>query len=76
MFAAGEARMPATMRPAVAIALLVVASLLSRFGIIDLIATGYRALSWAFLFIFVPPLLAVGLYKLRRHGAGANEGSA
>ncbi|WP_419860354.1 hypothetical protein [Candidatus Palauibacter sp.] len=76
VFAARKARMPAMMRPAVAIALLVVASLLSRFGIIDLIATGYGALSWAFLFIFVLPLLTIGLYKLRRQGAGANGGSA
>ena len=76
VFAARKARMPATMRPAVAIILLVVASLLSRFGIIDLIATGYGALSWAFIFIFVLPLLTIGLYKLRREGAGANGGSA
>ncbi|WP_419949059.1 hypothetical protein [Candidatus Palauibacter sp.] len=66
VFAARKARMPPAMRPAVAIVLLIVASLLSRFGIIDLIATGYGALSWAFLFIFVLPLFTIGLVRLRR----------
>ena len=71
VFAARRARMPAAMRPAVAVVLLILASLLSRFGIIDLIGTGYGALSWAFLFIFVLPLLTIGMYKLRRRARGA-----
>ncbi len=47
-----------------------------RFGIIDLIATGFGALSWVFLFIFVLPLLTIGMYKLHRAGAGGRGGSA
>jgi len=76
VFAAREAHMPPALRPAVAVLLLILAALLSRFGIIDLIATGYGALSWAFLFIFVLPLLTIGIYRLRRYGAGERGGSA
>ena len=65
-FAARKAHMPAAVRPAVAVVLLLLASALSRFGIIDLIATGFGALSWAFLFIFVLPLLTLGMYQLRK----------
>ncbi|MXW66162.1 MAG: hypothetical protein F4Z72_03970 [Gemmatimonadales bacterium] len=75
VFAARRAHMPPTLRPAVAVLLLILASLLSRFGIIDLIATGYGALSWAFLFIFVLPLLTIGMYRLYQGEAGNRGGS-
>ncbi|WP_419163910.1 hypothetical protein [Candidatus Palauibacter sp.] len=71
VFAAREARMPTVVRPTVAVILLVLASALSRFGIIDLIATGFGALSWAFLFIFVLPLLTIGMVRLRKRASAA-----
>ena len=37
---------------------------LSKVGIIDLIATVYNALSYAFLAIYVLPLITVGVYKI------------
>ena len=47
-------------------ALLVSALLMSRFGIIDLVAIGYGALTWTFLAVLVVPLFTVGLWKIRR----------
>ena len=35
-----------------------------KVGIIDLIATVYNALSYAFLAIYVLPLITVGVYKI------------
>jgi len=39
----------------------------ARFGLVDLIARGYRALAWLFLVVYVLPLLTVGVWRLRRH---------
>ncbi|MAJ11158.1 MAG: hypothetical protein CMO22_02080 [Thiotrichales bacterium] len=38
--------------------------LLSQFGLINLIAKGYGALSWGFMVIFTLPLLTIGLKRL------------
>ncbi|HKN79101.1 MAG TPA: hypothetical protein VJW16_08040 [Lysobacter sp.] len=38
-----------------------------RFGLVDLIARGYRALAWLFLVVYVLPLLTVGAWRLRQH---------
>lgn len=46
------------------IVILVGSMCLSKVGIIDLIATVYNALSYAFLIIYVAPLLTVGVYKI------------
>lgn len=36
-----------------------------RFGLVALIASGYRALAWLFLVVYVLPLLTVGVWRLR-----------
>lgn len=46
------------------IVVLVGSMVLSRVGIIDLIATVYNALSYVFLAIYVLPLFTVGIYKI------------
>ena len=46
------------------IIVLVGSMVLSKVGIIDLIATVYNALSYAFLAIYVLPLITVGVYKI------------
>ena len=46
------------------IIVLVGSIVLSKVGIIDLIATVYNALSYAFLAIYVLPLITVGVYKI------------
>ena len=38
----------------------------SRFGLVELIARGYRALAWLFLIVYVLPLLTLGVWHLRR----------
>ena len=58
--------MPNFVRPLNAAALLILALVLSRFGIVDLIATGYGALSWVFIFVLTIPLLTIGLWKIIR----------
>jgi uncharacterized membrane protein YkvI len=40
---------------------------LSGFGLVTLIARGYGTLTWAFLLVYVVPVLTLGVWKLRRH---------
>ena len=57
--------MPDFLRPTVAVGFLVMGWLLSKFGLIDLIAKGYGTITWAFLAIFVAPILTLGIWKIR-----------
>ena len=55
-------------RLAIALVLLVGCMFLAdRFGLVALIANGYRALAYILLAVFVLPLLTVGLWRLWRH---------
>ena len=45
--------------------------LANRFGLVQLIASGYRLLAWAFLAVFVLPLLTIGVWRLRRRAPAA-----
>ncbi len=65
--------MPDYLRPATALALLVIGSALASFGLIGLIARGYGTLTWLFLVIFVIPILTWGVYLIR---ARSIEGAA
>ena len=60
-------------RLAIALVVLVACMFLaSRFGLVALIATGYRALSYILLATFILPLITVGVWKLWR-GADSPE---
>jgi len=59
-------QLPKVARPIIAIALIISALLMSRWGIIDLIAVGYGAMTWVFIGIFVIPLLTIGAWKVAR----------
>ena len=48
--------------------------LAQRFGLVTLIAKGYRALAGIFLLVYVIPLLTVGLVRLWR-GRPAEQGT-
>jgi uncharacterized membrane protein YkvI len=48
--------------------MLLLAAALSRFGIIALVARGYGMLAYAFLVLFVLPLLTVGVWRIIRSG--------
>ena len=41
--------------------------LADRFGLVALIANGYRALAYILLAVFVLPLMTVGVWRLWRH---------
>jgi len=58
--------LPPWARPAIAVALLVSALLLSRWGIIELIAVGYGAMTWVFIIVLAIPLLTIGAWKVFR----------
>jgi len=53
-------------RPVVAVVLIIAAILMSRWGIIDLIAVGYNSLAWVFVGVVVVPVLTVGVWKVVR----------
>ncbi len=60
------AALPVAARTAIAAVLLVGSIFIAeRFGLVALIANGYRALAWLFLAVFVLPLVTVGAWKLR-----------
>ncbi|MDE2137112.1 MAG: hypothetical protein KGJ68_06715, partial [Gammaproteobacteria bacterium] len=57
--------LPRLARAAVALATLVFCMLLAEhFGLVTLIARGYRAFAWIVLLVFVLPLFTVGVYRL------------
>ncbi len=55
------------------IAILVVSVIFAKVGIIDLIAKGYNALAYAFIVLFLVPLLTVGVYKIWKKSSEAVE---
>ena len=60
--------LPRRVRPLVALGLLLLGLALSTFGLIQLVAKGYGAVSWGFLFVYIVPLLTWGLYKIWKKG--------
>lgn len=60
----GRSGMPRARRAQVTVAILAASAVLAKFGIIDLIAKGYNALSYAIIVLLLVPLLTVGLYKI------------
>lgn len=59
--------MPVWLRPAMAVTLLLIATAVSRFGLIGLIAKGYGTLTLAFIAVYVVPMITLGVWKIRRH---------
>ena len=54
-------------RLAIALALLVGCMFVAdRFGLVALIATGYRALAYVLIAVYVVPVLTVGVWRLTR----------
>lgn len=60
----GRPAMARSRRAVLTIAILAASAVLAKFGIIDLIAKGYNALSYAIIVLLLVPLLTVGLYKI------------
>ena len=55
---------------AITIVILLAASLLSRLGLIALVARGYTVMAYGFLLLFALPLLTVGVARIARSRAG------
>jgi len=53
-------------RPVISLILLLIALGISTFGLIQLIAKGYGTVSWGFLFVYILPLLTLGLFRIRK----------
>lgn len=65
-FAASGWHLHKWLRPVIAVALIISAILMSRWGIIDLIAVGYNFMAWVFVLVVVVPVLTIGLWQLIR----------
>ena len=60
-------------RVVAAVGMLGLGALIAQFGLTSLIAQGYGALTWGYLFVFVLPVLTWGVVLLlRRRAAGGN----
>lgn len=67
-FAERSVIMPDWMRPAVALAILIIAIVVAdAIGITNLVAQGYGSITWVFLLIYPLPLLTYGIWLLARH---------
>ena len=60
----GKEKLSRGKRGMITIAILVTSILFAKFGIIALIAQAYNALAYAFIALFLVPLLTVGVYKI------------
>src|SRR5258705_7299749 len=61
-------------RLAIALAILAGCMLVAeRFGLVTLIAKGYRALALFVLLVYVLPLITIGIVRLRHRGATPEE---
>ncbi|NLG86575.1 MAG: hypothetical protein GX489_05085 [Firmicutes bacterium] len=54
------------MRGGIALGMVLLSIIMSRFGLIDLIATGYGTISWGFFVTHVVPILTIGVAKIVR----------
>ena len=76
-FAEKSLQMPRWMRPAVAVAILFTAVVIAdEIGITSLVAQGYGTITWAFLLVFVLPLLTYGVWLIVRQPPAHNSGDA
>lgn len=47
---------------------IVISAVLSTWGITNLIASGYGTMAWGFLFVYVLPLLTIGVFRIANSG--------
>lgn len=66
-----DGTLPRWVRPAVATGLLLMGTLISRFGLIDLIAAGYGTITLVFIVVYVVPILTLGVWKVRTRRVSA-----
>ena len=69
-YAERQREMPVFLRPTIAIGMLVIGALSAQVGLTDLIARGYGTVTWAFIGVFVVPVLTLGVWKIARAPRG------
>ena len=75
--ARGHAPLGRRARGGIAGALLIGCMFLAdRFGLVTLIASGYRTLSWVFLAVYVVPVLTIGMVRLVRAQRDSDQATA
>ena len=65
-----RAVLPAYLRPAVALLLLLVATSMAPLGLKNLVAQGYGSATWGVILCYVLPVLTIGVWKMRQHREG------
>lgn len=70
---AGHAGLAPRQVASITAAILLVAALLSRLGIIALVAQGYTLMAYGFLLLFALPLSTVGVFRIVRHRRAARS---
>ena len=68
VFAERRLVMPTTLRPAVALLLLMAAAAMAPLGLKNLVAKGYGSATWGVIFCYVLPVLTVGAWKIWNRG--------
>ena len=71
LYRARNREMPRKLRPIAAVVLLIVASLLAKIGLVQLIMIAAQSFAWFFLLMFVGPLITVGVYRIVRASSQA-----
>ena len=66
-----KGNLPGWLRPLIVVAMTVIGSCVSTFGLTSLIAKGYGTACWGFLILFALPMLTIGIYKIHKHGKSA-----
>ena len=64
----GGKECPSWMRPLIAVVFVAVGIGVSTFGLTGLIAKGYGTICWGFLFVYVLPMVTLGIYKISKAG--------
>lgn len=67
---------PASTAALLTVTILVISVAFAKIGIIDLIAKGYNALAYAFILLYLVPLLTVGVYKIMKKSPKKEEETA
>lgn len=66
-YAQRQKRMPQSMRLGIAIGILVLTSFIGKWvGIVELIGKGYFFLTYAFIAVFLVPILTIGVYRIAK----------
>jgi uncharacterized membrane protein YkvI len=70
---AGKPELTPKQNATVTVVILILATVLAKIGIIDLIAKGYTAMAYGMILVYAIPLVTVGLYKVIKYDSDENK---